>query len=189
MGGGVKEITCLSLHRQYKNDSCIKMGSNESYFNVSLIVRDKVTRQCPQTTTFEEKGELKRILTEVPLLTSLMPCRWAKPAHTCSFTMLNPFCLLLNQHVAHINISTAILHHLRPTELTFALIVSHFIFFWYNNCLFLCLLVEKGKLLKICTLFCAVPFKKCSLEPFTGFDLQMWQSGSCSILFYSGDIH
>ena len=22
-----------------------------------IIVRDKVTRQCPQTTTFEEKGE------------------------------------------------------------------------------------------------------------------------------------
>ena len=27
-------------------------------------VRDKVTRQCPQTTTFEEKGELKRIRTD-----------------------------------------------------------------------------------------------------------------------------
>ena len=26
---------------------------------------DKVTRQCPQTTTFEKKGELKRIRTEV----------------------------------------------------------------------------------------------------------------------------
>ena len=35
-------------------------GSDESRFNVSLIVRDKVTRQCPQTTTFEEKGEPKR---------------------------------------------------------------------------------------------------------------------------------
>ena len=42
-----------------------------SHFNVSLIVRDKVTRQCPQITTFEEKGEPKRIPTEVPLLTSL----------------------------------------------------------------------------------------------------------------------
>ena len=31
------------------------MGSDESHFNVSLIVRDKVTRQCPQTTTFEWK--------------------------------------------------------------------------------------------------------------------------------------
>ena len=34
-------------------------------------VRDKVTRQCPQTAMFEEKGEPKRIRTEVPLLTSL----------------------------------------------------------------------------------------------------------------------
>ena len=34
------------------------MGSNESHFNVSLIVRDKVTRQCPQPTTFEGKGEV-----------------------------------------------------------------------------------------------------------------------------------
>ena len=31
------------------------MGSDESHFNVSLIVRDKVTRQCPHTTTFEER--------------------------------------------------------------------------------------------------------------------------------------
>ena len=28
------------------------MGSDESHFNVSLTVRNKVTRQCPQTTTF-----------------------------------------------------------------------------------------------------------------------------------------
>ena len=40
--------------------TCIKMASDESHFNVSLIMRDKVTRQCPQTTTFEEKGEPKR---------------------------------------------------------------------------------------------------------------------------------
>ena len=52
-----------------QNDSCIKMGRDESQFNVSLIVSDKVTRQCPQTTTFQEKGERKRIRTEVPLLT------------------------------------------------------------------------------------------------------------------------
>ena len=32
--------------------TCIKMCSDESHFNVSLIVRDKVTRQCPQTTIF-----------------------------------------------------------------------------------------------------------------------------------------
>ena len=51
----------LSLHCHHQNDSCIKMGSDESHFNVSLIVRDKFRRQCPQTTTFEEKGEPKPI--------------------------------------------------------------------------------------------------------------------------------
>ena len=40
----------------------LKMGSDESHFNVSLIVRDKVTRQCPQTTAFEEKGVTLRKL-------------------------------------------------------------------------------------------------------------------------------
>ena len=30
----------LSLHCHHQNDSCIKMGSDESHFNVSLIVRD-----------------------------------------------------------------------------------------------------------------------------------------------------
>ena len=49
------------------------MGSDESHFNVSLIVRDKVTGQCPQITTFEERGQPKRNRTEVLLLTSLMP--------------------------------------------------------------------------------------------------------------------
>ena len=51
--------------------TCIRMGSDESHFNVSLIVRDRVTRQFPQTTTFEEKGEPKRYRTEAIPLTSL----------------------------------------------------------------------------------------------------------------------
>ena len=55
--------------------TCIKMGSDESHFNVSLTVRDKVTRPCPQTTTLEEKVEPKQIRTEVPLLTNLKPYR------------------------------------------------------------------------------------------------------------------
>ena len=38
-------------------DSCIKMGSDDSRFNVSLIVRDKVTRECPQTTTLLKRKE------------------------------------------------------------------------------------------------------------------------------------
>ena len=56
------------IHCHHQN-SCIKLGSDESHFNDSLTVRDKVTRQCPQTTTVEEKGEPKRIRTEVPLFT------------------------------------------------------------------------------------------------------------------------
>ena len=78
---GKREIIYLSLYCHRQNDSCIKVGNDESHFNVLLIVRDKVTRQCPQTTTFEEKGEPKRIRTEVPLLISLAPYRKAKPAH------------------------------------------------------------------------------------------------------------
>ena len=70
---GEREIIYLSLHCHHQNDSCIKMGTDKSHFNVLLIVRDKITRQCPQTTTFEEKGQLKQILTEVLLLTSLTP--------------------------------------------------------------------------------------------------------------------
>ena len=52
-GGGVGAIIYLSLYCDHQNDSCIKMGSDESHFNVSLIVRGKVTRQCPQTTRAE----------------------------------------------------------------------------------------------------------------------------------------
>ena len=65
--GGKREIIYLSLHCHHQNDFCIKVGSDE--------VRDKVTRQCPQTTNFEEKGEPKQIRTDVPLLTSLTPYR------------------------------------------------------------------------------------------------------------------
>ena len=35
-GGGEREIIYLSLHCHHQNDSCIKMGSDESHFNVSV---------------------------------------------------------------------------------------------------------------------------------------------------------
>ena len=74
--GEREDYISVSLHCHHQNDFCIKVGSDESHFNVSLIVKDKVTRQCPQTTTLEaEKGEPKQIRTEVPLLTSLTPYR------------------------------------------------------------------------------------------------------------------
>ena len=63
------DINSFDLNHQ--NGSCIKTGSDESHFNVSLTVRDKVTRQCPQTTNIEERGEMKRNRTEVLLLTTL----------------------------------------------------------------------------------------------------------------------
>ncbi len=63
----------VSLRCHHHNDSFIKMCSDESHFNVSLIVRDKVTRRSPQTTTFSKsrKGEPKRNRAEILLLTSL----------------------------------------------------------------------------------------------------------------------
>ena len=36
---------------------CSRMDSDVNYLNVSVTVRDKVTRQCPQTTTSEERVE------------------------------------------------------------------------------------------------------------------------------------
>ena len=55
---GKREIMYLSLHCHHQNDSCIKMGSDDSHhFNVSLNVRDTVTRQCPQITTFLKRKE------------------------------------------------------------------------------------------------------------------------------------
>ena len=69
------ETIYLPLHCHHQNDSCIKMDSDESQFNVSLIMRDKVTKQCPQTTTFEDKGGPKWNRAEAFLLTSQAPYR------------------------------------------------------------------------------------------------------------------
>ena len=53
----VGEIIYLSLYYHYQNDSHIKTGSDESHSNVSLIVRDTITKQCPQTTTYMKRRE------------------------------------------------------------------------------------------------------------------------------------
>ena len=60
-GRGRGRLLYPSLHCHHRNDSCIKMGRDQSHFNVSLIVRDKVARQSPETTICEEKGEPKWI--------------------------------------------------------------------------------------------------------------------------------
>ena len=47
--------------------TCIKMGSDESRFNVSLIVIDKVIRPYPQTTAaVEEKGRAEAVSNRGP---------------------------------------------------------------------------------------------------------------------------
>ena len=71
MGGGVwrwgeREIRYLSLHCHHQNDSCIKMGSRENYFNVWLIVKNKVTKQCRQTTTFWRKKRAEAVSNRGP---------------------------------------------------------------------------------------------------------------------------
>ena len=67
-----REIIYLSLHCRHQNDSCIKMGSDDSHFNVSSVVRDKVTRLSTNQNLFEEKGEPRRNRVSL-LLTSLTP--------------------------------------------------------------------------------------------------------------------
>ena len=59
MGG--KEILHLSVHCHHLSDNRIKVGSDESHFNVSLIVRVKVIRQCPETTTFLKRKESRSV--------------------------------------------------------------------------------------------------------------------------------
>ena len=49
---GEREIIYLSPHCHHQNDSCIKMGSDESCFNVSLTVRDKVTNSVHKPQPF-----------------------------------------------------------------------------------------------------------------------------------------
>ena len=77
-----REIIYLSLHCLHQNDSCIKIGSDESHFNVS-VGSDAQSHKTVSTNhdLSEEKGEPKRIRTEVLPLTSLTPYRRAKAAH------------------------------------------------------------------------------------------------------------
>ena len=66
-GGGKRDIIYLSLHCHHQNDSCIKIGSDESHFNVS-VGSDGQSHKTVSTNhnLFEEKGEPKRYRTEGP---------------------------------------------------------------------------------------------------------------------------
>ena len=60
-GGGGGGIIYLSLRCLHQNDSCIKMGSNKSHFNVS-VGSDGQSHKTVSTNhnLLEEKGEPKR---------------------------------------------------------------------------------------------------------------------------------
>ena len=76
-GGGEREIIYLSLHCHHQNDFCIKMGSDESHFNVSVGSDGQSHKKTVSTNhnLFEEKGEPNRYRTEVLPLTNLTPYR------------------------------------------------------------------------------------------------------------------
>ena len=63
---GERDTVYLSLHCHHQNDSCIKMGSDESHFNVSVGSDGQSHRTVPTNHNFfEEKGEPKQYRTEV----------------------------------------------------------------------------------------------------------------------------
>ena len=73
---GLRDIIYLSLHCHHQNDSCIKMGSDESHFNVSVGSGGQSHKTVSTNhNLFEEKGEPKRYRTEVLPLTSLTSYR------------------------------------------------------------------------------------------------------------------
>ena len=75
-GGGRGRLYTYRYTVTTRSDSCIKMGSDESHFNVS-VESDGQSHKTVSTNhnLFEEKGEPKRYRTEVLPLTSLTPYR------------------------------------------------------------------------------------------------------------------
>ena len=69
---GEEGVIYLSLHCHHQNDSCIKMSSDESHFNVSVGSDGQSHRTVSADhNLFEDKGEPKRYRTEVLPLTSI----------------------------------------------------------------------------------------------------------------------
>ena len=73
---GEREIRYLSLYCHHQNDFCIKMGSDESHFNVSVGSDGQSHKTVSiNHNLFEEKREPKRYRTEVLPPSSLTPYR------------------------------------------------------------------------------------------------------------------
>ena len=73
-----EEVLYLTLHCR------IKIGSDENHFNASLIVRDKVTRWCPQI-TLEEASR-----SGIKLRPFCLPALW--PSTLVTHVNLSPTC-------------------------------------------------------------------------------------------------
>ena len=73
---GKRNIIYLSLRCHHQNDSCIKLGSDESHFNVS-VGSDGQSHKTVSTNNdlSEENGEPNQYRTAVLPLTSLTPYR------------------------------------------------------------------------------------------------------------------
>ena len=66
----------IAIHCHHQHDFCIKVGSDESHFSVS-VGSDGQSHRTVSTnhSLFEEKGEPRRYRTEVLPLTNLTPYR------------------------------------------------------------------------------------------------------------------
>ena len=74
--GGEGDYIPITTLCHHQNDSCIKMGSDESHFNVSVGSDGQSHRTMSTNHNLsEEKGEPKRYRTRVLLLTNLTPYR------------------------------------------------------------------------------------------------------------------
>ena len=73
-GGGGRGRLYTQHYSHHQNDSCTKMGSDESHFNVS-VGSDGQSHKTVSTNhnLFAEKGEPKQYQTEVLPLTSITP--------------------------------------------------------------------------------------------------------------------
>ena len=75
--GGEREIIYIyRLHCHHQNDFCIKMGSEESHFNVSVGSDGQSHRTVPTNhSLFKEKGEPKAVSNRGPSAYQLPPYR------------------------------------------------------------------------------------------------------------------
>ena len=100
-GGAGREIIYLPLHCRHQIDFCIKMGSDESHFNVSVGSDDGQSHRTVSANhnLFEEKGEPKRYRTEVLPLSSLTPYSYAKPAHSLTMERIYIYIYIYNIYI------------------------------------------------------------------------------------------